>query len=307
LTGRVRTRWLLPLVGLLGAGLLLACVLWFPRLLYRPLTVQELDEAGLRGKERFEAISERLKLQNAASATLLQGLGGGVVLVGVFFTWRQLRGTQEGQITDRYTKAIDQLGKEKGLAVKVGGVYALERIARDSPRDRRAISEVLCAYVRTADRKTPDEEPGQALDRRAPDIQAAVTILGRWDRQVSSLSDEQWRDLHGADLRDVQLRDARLRGAYLFGAQLQRAQLHGADLQDAGLRDAKLDGAYFTGTQLQRARLGGAQLEGAKDLEKAALQGARATVHTRWPDGWDRRRAEQAGVQFVDEQGRPLP
>jgi hypothetical protein len=303
----MRTRWLLALVGVVGAGLLLACVLWFPRLLYRPLTVQELDEAGLQGKERLDAISDRLKLQNDARATLLQGLGGGVVLLGVFFTWRQLRGTQEGQITDRYTKAIDQLGAEKDLAVKVGGVYALERIARDSPRDRRAISEVLCAYVRTAHRKTPDEVPGQALDQRAPDVSAAVAILGRWDREVSSAEDEQWRDLHGADLRDVQLRDARLQGAYLFGAQLQRAQLQGADLQEARLQDARLNGAYFDGTQLQRARLGGAQLQGAEDLEKAALQGATATVHTRWPDGWDRRRAEQAGVEFVDEQGRPLP
>jgi Pentapeptide repeats (9 copies) len=234
-------------------------------------------------------------------------LGGGVVLLGVFFTWQQLRSTREGQITDRYTKAIDQLGTGKDLAVKVGGVYALERIARDSPRDRRAIAEVLCAYVRTASRKTPDEEPGRSLDERAPDMQAAVTILARWDREVSTDPQQRWRDLHGADLRDVKLYDARLQGVYLFGAQLQRAHFDRAHLQHARLQDAKRNDAHFTGAQLQHARPRGAQLQGAKDLETAALQEATATVYTGWPDGWDRGRAEQAGVQFVDEQGRPFP
>ena len=40
--------------------------------------------------------------------------------------------TEQGQVTDRYTKAIEQLGSDK-LDVTIGGIYALERIARDSP------------------------------------------------------------------------------------------------------------------------------------------------------------------------------
>jgi len=39
--------------------------------------------------------------------------------------------TEQGQVTDRYTKAIEQLGSDK-LDVRIGGIYALERIARDS-------------------------------------------------------------------------------------------------------------------------------------------------------------------------------
>ena len=34
-------------------------------------------------------------------------------------------------MTDRYTKAIEQLGSDK-LDVRIGGIYALERVARDS-------------------------------------------------------------------------------------------------------------------------------------------------------------------------------
>ena len=50
-------------------------------------------------------------------------------------------------MTDRYTKAIEQLGSDK-LDVRIGGIYALERIARDSARDHPAVMEVLTTFIR---------------------------------------------------------------------------------------------------------------------------------------------------------------
>jgi hypothetical protein len=46
--------------------------------------------------------------------------------------------TEQGQVTDRYTKAIEQLGSDK-LDVRIGGIYALQRIARDSARDHPTV------------------------------------------------------------------------------------------------------------------------------------------------------------------------
>jgi hypothetical protein len=64
---------------------------------------------------------------------------GGTVIVGLTGFWANVRNTnkttaltKQGQVTDRYTKAIDQLGSDK-IDVRIGGMYALERIARDSP------------------------------------------------------------------------------------------------------------------------------------------------------------------------------
>ena len=54
---------------------------------------------------------------------------------------------QEGQITERFTRAIEQLGSEK-MAIRLGGIYALERIANDSDKDYWPIIETLTAYVR---------------------------------------------------------------------------------------------------------------------------------------------------------------
>ncbi len=48
--------------------------------------------------------------------------------------------TEQGQATDRYIKAIEQLGSDK-LDVRIGGIYALERVARDSARDHPTVME----------------------------------------------------------------------------------------------------------------------------------------------------------------------
>ncbi len=60
-------------------------------------------------------------------------------------------------MTDRYTKAIERLGSDK-LDVRIGGIYALERVARDSARDHPTVIEVLAAFIREhSHQKLPPE------------------------------------------------------------------------------------------------------------------------------------------------------
>lgn len=68
--------------------------------------------------------------------------------------------TEQGQVTDRYTKAIEQLGSDK-LDVRIGGIYALERVARDSAKDHPTVMEVLTAFIREHSREPwPPPDPG---------------------------------------------------------------------------------------------------------------------------------------------------
>jgi hypothetical protein len=87
---------------------------------------------------------------------------GMVLAVGAYFTYRQLHTAREGQITERYTRAIDQLGDAE-LDIRLGGIYALERIARDSAADLVTIGEVLTAFVR-GHAPWPPRLPGQYVD-----------------------------------------------------------------------------------------------------------------------------------------------
>src|SRR5215216_4334004 len=64
--------------------------------------------------------------RNELVRTLAQIVGGLVVLTGVYFTWQQVTNTrrevriaQEGQITERFSRAIEQLGSEK-LELRLG-------------------------------------------------------------------------------------------------------------------------------------------------------------------------------------------
>ena len=70
------------------------------------------------------------------SVTALPGLAAVIALI---FTYTAVRATgaqvqlsEQGQITDRYNAAITNLGSSS-VDVRLGGIYALQRIMQDSP------------------------------------------------------------------------------------------------------------------------------------------------------------------------------
>jgi uncharacterized protein YjbI with pentapeptide repeats len=308
-----RFRW--PLAGLAALVVVLACVLVVPQWLVR----WELGASA-----RTLTAPERAKAINDVRGTLLQGIGGAVLLLGAYFTYRQLQTgrdqlevtrqqaqitaeqareqleiAQQGQVTERFTRATDQLGHAEPN-VRLGGIYALERIANDSPGYRTTIAEVLTAFVRGHAPLPPRPEAQSPADThvkqvpelqvRAPDIQAALTVLarrrppptpgGRLDLHATDLRKAllDWADLQkarldGAQLQEANLERAELGEANLASAQLQGANLFAANLQEANLLTAQLQGANLQYAHLQGARLEGAQLQGAK-LFRAELQGA---------------------------------
>jgi hypothetical protein len=219
-----RLRWGVPAV--IGVVFLLWLVLLAPNLLVPARSDASLHDVADPAK-RHQLEDGRLKLQNDVRTTLLQALGGAVIALGALFTYRQLQVNREGQITERFTRAIDQLGNDKGqLDVTLGGLYALERIAKDSPADRTTIAEVLTAYVR-GHAPWPPARPGQyvkdaplgllpSLQERCPDAQAVMTVLARMPS-----GDRGLLDLHGTDLRKANLAAVHLKQASFGGAHLE--------------------------------------------------------------------------------------
>jgi hypothetical protein len=196
---------------------------------------------------------------------------GGTVIVGVAGFWANVRNTnkitkltEQGQLTDRYSKAVEQLGSDK-LDVRIGGIYALERIAHDSPRDHPTVMEVLAAFVRENSREPlrPSSRAESGDDRPEPwirpDVQAAVTVIGRRNPE----HDSQPVDLRLANLGGADLAGADLRGVILGGADLRDANLRGADLRGADLWTADLRGAYLRGVNLHGADLRGTKFHDA--------------------------------------------
>lgn len=232
---------------------------------------------------------------------------------GVYFTGRSLDAArtqnavaEQGQFTDRFTNAVDQLDRAGAhhLQARLGAIYALERLARDSPRDHPMIVEVLAAFIRTTtSKRAVADTVGPCFEQNVnPDVQAALTVLGRRNSTHDQTSRINLRGvcLHGADLSgadfahadlgEVDLGDANLSGTNLGGADLGRANLGrvngfevylaGADLSAACLSEAELGAADLSGAHLGVADLSSANLSKA-DLREAYLGGAtlsRATL-----------------------------
>jgi hypothetical protein len=231
--------------------------------------VPQWQAAGWQGQMEPKDLA---KLQNDARTVIVQALGGAFLLVGLYLTFRNLQLTQDRQITEHYTRAIEQLGSDQ-LQVRLGAIYALERIARDSERDHWPIMEILTAYVRVHARwKEPPED--RAEEEGPPiDIQAILTVLERriWTRETQ----EQRLNLSGVDLRGALLRHMHLEGASLMNSHLEHSTLVDIHLENANLRRSHLENAQLSEVYLQSANLATAYLKealvGAVDLRGANL------------------------------------
>jgi Pentapeptide repeats (8 copies) len=264
------TRWL---AGGIAAVVLALAVAWV-------LFVPTADWLAHHDVGSATGLLHETAVDNARGRLLT--LGAGLLAAGaLLFTARNFTLSREGHVTDRYTKAIEQLGSDK-LDVRIGGIYALERIARDSARDHPIVMEVLSAFIREHSLEqwpAPDPSRMAWITRRRrfradrqeedglirPDLQAALSVIARRhaERDIGRIK------LYGADLR----------GAELNGADLRRVSFAWARLNGL-LSEANLRGASFYGADLSEVCLDGADLTGAD------LTGARWPADAPIPEGW---------------------
>jgi len=114
--------------------MLLIAVVFLPALIFPALSTVDL-RGVTSGSTRIDLQNARYQLQDDFRGQLIQVLAGLVVIAGAAATWQQIRIVREGQITERFTRAIEHLGGDK-VDIRLGGIYALERIALNSPADR---------------------------------------------------------------------------------------------------------------------------------------------------------------------------
>lgn len=248
-----------------------------------------------------------------------QVIAGLIVLGTLYVGWQKLRSDRDGLVTTRLSAAAALLGQfstdknTPNVAARLGGVYALEAIARDTPRLFWPVVEILSGYVRSsctleapasapAPRKWPrvasllqrllavDVEPAGSRHKAKlrTDIQAALRILGRVQTPGLKL---------GVEGNIIDLRFSDLAGGEFWRYGLQCADLWGCDLTDARLDGAQLQGAKLQQTQLVRTQFGDADLTGAF-FDGAYISGA----SLQWTKGMAP--AQLANVKWFDADTR---
>jgi uncharacterized protein YjbI with pentapeptide repeats len=230
----------------------------------------------------------------------------------LYFTWNQLSATRESisisqqtLITDRYSKAIDQLGSENSQ-IRLGGIFALEKLSSSSKDYTSVVNNVLATYIRQKSRDTGSntfEEIQAALniisfketnrdysidDSHGVNISHSLLTSFNFDNAILShakmiSSDFSESSLVNADLSNVSgleadfsktnLTNSNLSQSNFYGGIFEQSILKGAiiknsNLQLTNLREANLINCDFTGSDLSDADLHGSILYGA-DLSKA--------------------------------------
>ena len=217
------------------------------------------------------------------------GLMLGGVLALVFAMWRgwvaeqqsatarrQADIAQQSSLNERYERGAEMLG-DGILSVRLGGIYALRRLAEEHPEQYHIQTiELLCAFVRDPTKDRNVERPPNLhhelehyITLRA-DVQEVIRAIG--SRSPTGIALERTRGIR-LYLRDAQLDSLQVQGAILSRAWLTNANLSNAVLRDADLSGARLRQAILSDADLRRADLSNANLRGA-DLSRTILENA---------------------------------
>jgi hypothetical protein len=254
-------------------AIILSCVLILPSF------IVARDFRGVDSTAKKLSEAEFLKAKNDVRTALLLGLGALLVLsgagIGAAVSLRQLEINRHGQITERFTKAIDQLGNSESVEVRIGGMQALRQIALTSNSQIAPVTFIITAFVQHRSPWPPPDDAEYPKDFsmdeipplrfRAPDVQTALDIIG--ELKVSK----------------VQPRPAII----LIACDLRRAAFFG-DYNCARFNESNLARASFNeDTDIEGASLLRANLENTHGLSKLSLKGVIADNETRWPNSID--------------------
>lgn len=217
--------------------------------------------------------AERIDVVTGAA----QIIGGFALLLGLFFTHKSLQNSRRGvvlaqetlslsqrsQDTDRFFRAVEQLGNTSSIDVRVGAVYALGALADDSEQHYKQVIEVIVHFLR---RRTDSRTLTLPLEERIlsgrGDVQAAISTLARRRafgpnkvRDALNLSGLvlEGYDFHGGWFESCDFTGSALRNSDFSGAILHYARFANSDCQSCQFDGAGLISTRFVGTDLSGA------------------------------------------------------
>lgn len=220
---------------------------------------------------------------------VVQVLGGVIILFGVYATWKNLqivqdnfKLAQDGQLSERFTKAIDQIGKDVPQT-RLGGMYALIDIAESHNEYYEQVVQVLSAYVRInsawppvpkSQEKTKPEDKseikGNSNNRtqvtKSPegenlatndvaqidvpiDIQAILTFIGKYPVRLIDCGKRP------DGYRKVNLSKTNLYNANLLGTKSQPMNLESVNFREIHTNQANFTGALLKCADFQKSVL----------------------------------------------------
>lgn len=190
---------------------------------------------------------------------------------------KQSQIAEDGLRHDRYQKGASMLGSTN-LMTRIGGIYALDRLAKEFPGLHHGqIMDLIAAFVRHWDHEpthstdAPQSPMGSA--ECPPDVKAAVQAIG--NRSYGQIDHELQMEVHDDVIIEIDFSRANLSGIAiakldLSGANMWQVNLSYADLQYIDLTNSSMTDARMVGACLRAIKMGKSKLKYA-DFSNARL------------------------------------
>jgi len=294
----------------------------------------DVGALGTTTADQHERAAKTVELRVASRASIAQAIGGVLLIATLAVAAYQANGARraaddarqaatanlklasEAQLTERFARSVEQLDSSSSeggaqVDVRVGALFALQRIGEDSERDRQPALLTVATYVRNnvAHARRGPSSPAQQdacfsprrLARRVnlrADMRVALsyvlpTLEKAWPRPGVGWSQGlQFTNFTGVNLgpltliglnlegslfRDANLGHASFQRVFLRGASFRDACLYGADFSGPGSRFEKLDlrGADLRNAHVTRSFFSGATVDSRTNVDSIELDGER--------------------------------
>ena len=249
-------------------------------------------------QDSARSTKEKFDTSNEVSKSFVSGVGTIATISGGLFVFWNVRLTQTRLITERFSKAVEQLANDK-LEIRLGGIYSLERLAQDSSNDRRTIMEVLTSFVREKSPVKVKEKkygfveealaklnnpakPKSSSSEIPTDVQAVLDVIRRRHKQFQ-LFPSEGLDLSLTNLNQAMLFRVNLRGTSMYMCDLEDAYLYRSSFRECLFSESNLKGANLAKGDYEDTDFSGASLENANlslskfvntNFEEATLKNA---------------------------------
>jgi uncharacterized protein YjbI with pentapeptide repeats len=228
--------------------------------------MSSVDEKVKLEKDILVVEKDKTTLQNGIYTTLVQAAGGLILSLTAYVGWRNFKVAEDKQVTERFSKGIEHLGSDK-IDIRLGGIYALEQIANDSPKYHWTIVEILSAFVREkcliielaleseVQSDSSKQTPDNITEKIQADVQAALTVISR--RKSEQDPEGKRIDLRRVNLVGLEIQNAKFSYIDFRFSDLSNAKLWGADLSNAFLDSVNFYKAILVEADLSRASISG--------------------------------------------------
>lgn len=155
--------------------------------------------------QKIQDSVERARAETYARDVYIKAVGGLAVIATAIASWRNLENTKKGvlvaeekQVTERFAKAVEMLA-DSDRYIRLGGIYALERIAKDSDKDYWQVMEILSAFIRS---KSARSQPtiGETESDVEPYTTATFKQIENW--RIEDLNDKYNEEQRRSEYND---------------------------------------------------------------------------------------------------------